>query len=82
MEEQEVDIWECDNCGHIDYLEKEVLCWHCSGVGEMIYKGKRWVPAVCEKYCRDSRSFVRKLFEFPFRLVGLIRYDPLKEENE
>jgi len=32
------DYWVCMNCGHIKYIEEEVMCWKC-GIGEMIYKG-------------------------------------------
>jgi uncharacterized OB-fold protein len=42
-EQREVEIWKCDNCGHIDHFEKEVLCWQCNGAGEMIFQGKQWV---------------------------------------
>jgi hypothetical protein len=37
--ELQPDYWICTNCGHIGYVEKEIVCWEC-GVGEMIYKGE------------------------------------------
>jgi len=40
------DYWKCCNCGHVDWVEKEVMCWKCNNVidrllqpGEMIYRG-------------------------------------------
>lgn len=38
------NYWRCTWCGHVDWVEKEVMCWKCnkglaSGLGEMIYKG-------------------------------------------
>lgn len=66
-EHQEVEIWQCDHCGNIKYQEEEVLCWEC-GKGEMIFHGKRWVPAVPVECQLDDRCFLRRLIEFPFRL--------------
>ncbi len=77
---KEVEIWKCDNCGHVDHFEREVLCWQCSGKGEMIFQGKSWVPITSEPYYCDPRSTLRKLIEFPFRLIGLIQYNPLVKE--
>ena len=28
--------WQCNNCGHIELREREILCWKC-GQGEMIF---------------------------------------------
>jgi hypothetical protein len=38
-----------------------------------------WGPAKAIGYFWDSRPIWLKLLEFPFRLFGLIRYDPLRE---
>ena len=38
-----------------------------------------WSPAKPIGYFWDSRPFWLKLIEFPLRLFGLIRYDPLIE---
>ena len=65
--QQEVEIWQCENCHVVKYHEEEVWCWEC-GKGEMIYQGKRWIPAEFEKYVPDNRSFLRRIIEFPFRL--------------
>ena len=29
-------VWVCDNCSHVDFVEREVRCWMC-GKGEMAY---------------------------------------------
>jgi len=36
-----------------------------------------WVNAKPIPYYKDLRSRRRKLLEFPFRLLGIIRYDPM-----
>ncbi len=38
-----------------------------------------WSPAKPIGYFLDARPFWLKVIEFPFRLIGLIRYDPLVE---
>ena len=40
----EVDVYQCDNCGHTVYKEEETICWEC-GKGEMCYVGKAWIDA-------------------------------------
>ncbi len=65
---KETEVWQCDNCHITKHTEKEVLCWEC-GNGEMIYRGKAWIAAEGEKYVPDNRSFLRRLIEFPFRLL-------------
>lgn len=52
--------WECENCGNVEYYEREVICWEC-GDGEMVYRdgihcpdcGKwGWLDENGECYCR------------------------------
>jgi hypothetical protein len=38
-----------------------------------------WSPARPVGYHWDARPFWLKLLEFPLRLIGVIRYDPLRE---
>ena len=66
-DQQEVEIWQCDNCYAIKHYEEEVWCWKC-GRGEMFYMGKRWVPVVPEEYKSDTRSKLRRCLEFIPRL--------------
>ena len=42
MKMKEVEVWECDNCGHMEFHEGEVMCWQC-GEGEMIFQGTTFV---------------------------------------
>lgn len=37
----------------------------------------RWRPATPLPYYVDPRGFWRKLFEIPFRLLGIMTYDPM-----
>lgn len=42
-------------------------------------KNREGEPAREIGYFADLRPFWKKLIEFPFRLMGIIRYDPLTE---
>lgn len=42
--QQSYHIWQCDNCGHTERKEEEIICWEC-GKGEMLYQGEFWEEA-------------------------------------